>query len=312
MSGKFSGKFSGKIPPACAEFAPRPLWQQNTVHTHTTLCDGQHTPAKMAAAALRQGFCTLGFSGHSPVPGQDWCMPAARLPIYRAEIAQLRQKYDGRLNILCGIEWDARSFDFLRPARPGAAPLLAPEYGPDGWDYWIGSVHLLPAPGEADAGLYSVDWGPDLAALLGRYQGDGLALAAAYYREMARMAAQKPTILGHFDLVRKLNAENRYFDEESPAYRSAALEALAAADPAVSLLEINTGGMARGYRAEPYPAQFLLRAWKARGGRVTITADAHTANALRYAYTAAAAWASAAGYREVWLLQPGGAVPAAL
>lgn len=295
--------------PARADLAP---WQQNTVHVHTTLCDGRHTPAKMAAAALRQGFRTLGFSGHSPVPGQDWCMPAARLPLYRAEIARLRQKYDGKLNILCGIEWDARSFDLLRPARPGPAALLAPGDAPDGWDYWIGSVHLLPAPDGADTALYSVDWGPDFAALLGRCQGDGLALAAEYYRQMAGMAAKKPTILGHFDLVRKLNAENRYFDEDSPAYQTAALEALAAADADASLLEINTGGIARGFRAEPYPAQFLLREWKARGGRVTITADAHTAAALRCAYTAAAAWASAAGYREVWLVQPGGAAPAAL
>lgn len=274
-------------------------WQRNTVHAHTTLCDGAHAPARMAAAALRQGFCTLGFSGHSPLPGQDWCMPAARLPLYRAEVARLQKKYAGRMEILCGIEWDLRSFDLL-----GAAGGIPQGYAPEDWAYWIGSVHALDDP--LTGTLRSVDWGPDFAALLEGYGGDGLALASEYYQEMARMAAKKPTVLGHFDLVRKLNAGGKYFDEESRKYRTAALEALAAADPAASLIEINTGGMARGYRAEPYPAQFLLREWRARGGRVTITADAHSANALRYGYTAAAAWVRAAGYTEAWLLQTGG------
>lgn len=287
---------TGGIPAFRPDLAP---WQKNTVHTHTTLCDGAHTPARMAAAALRQGFETLGFSGHSPLPGQDWCMSAARLPLSRAEAARLKEKYAGRLEILCGIEWDLRSFEQL-----GAADGIPQEFAPESWDYWIGSVHALDDP--LIGTLRSVDWGPDFDALIESYRGGGLSLALDYYREMARLAAKKPTILGHFDLVRKLNASGRYFDEESPAYKAAALEALAAADPAASIIEINTGGMARGYRAEPYPAQFLLREWRARGGRVTITADAHTANALRYGYTAAAAWARAAGYTETWLLCAGG------
>ena len=39
-----------------------------TVHCHTSLCDGQNTPAEMAAAAFAQGVKVLGFSGHSHTP----------------------------------------------------------------------------------------------------------------------------------------------------------------------------------------------------------------------------------------------------
>ena len=45
------------------------------------------------------------------------------------------------------------------------------------------------------------------------------------------MAAMKPTILGHMDLITKLNAGNRFFDESAPRYRRAALEALRACHP---------------------------------------------------------------------------------
>lgn len=291
--------------PARPDLAP---WKQSTVHTHTTLCDGAHTPARMAAAALRQGFCTLGFSGHSPLPGQDWCMSPGRLALYRAEVSRLQKTYAGRLEILCGVEWDASSFDLLRPQKPGLPPLLGPEDAPEHWDYWIGSVHMLPCPGSGR--LLSVDYGPDFAALASRY-GDGQALVRDYYRALAALAERKPTIIGHFDLPRKLNGGGRVFDEASAGYQNAALEALSAADPAASLLEINTGAMARGYMAEPYPAQFLLRAWRERGGRVILTADAHSANTLRYAYTAAAGWARAAGYTETTVLRAAGpqAVP---
>lgn len=290
--------------PARPDLAP---WQKNTVHTHTSFCDGAHTPARMAAAALRQGFCTLGFSGHSPLPGQDWCMPPARLAVYRAEVARLQKKYAGRLEILCGIEWDACSFDLLRPQKPGLPPLLGQEYAPERWDYWIGSVHMLPAPG--GGGLLSVDYEPEFAALAARY-GDGAALARDYYRALAGLAARRPTIIGHFDLPRKLNGGGQVFDETGAGYQNAALEALAAADAAASLLEVNTGAMVRGLMPQPYPAQFLLRAWRMRGGRVILTADAHSANALRWAYTAGAEWARAAGYTETWVL--GGSGPRAV
>ena len=87
------------------------------------------------------------------------------------------------------------------------------------------------------------------------------------------MAAMKPPILGHIDLITKLNAGNRFFDESAPRYKQAALEALHTTDPQATVLEINTGGVARGYRDAPYPALFLLKEWRAMGGRVILTSD---------------------------------------
>ena len=139
-----------------------------------------------------------------------------------------------------------------------------------------------------------------------------LALTEGYYRDVAAMAERKPVILGHIDLVTKLNRGNALFDEEAPRYRAAALEALHHADPDATLLEINTGAISRGYRDTPYPAAFLLREWRAMGGQVILTADAHSPETVIFGYRQAAALARAAGYRESVLLTGRGWEPCPL
>lgn len=263
-----------------------------SVHTHATLCDGKDTLETMAAAAFAAGVKHYGVSCHSHTPidlDVGFVLPAD-MAEYRAAVLDLRERYAGKMEVLLGLEWDSCS-DIL----------------PEGFDYWIGSVHYQK---RENGKYYAADWG-DAAFAACRDEacgGDALAVAEGYFREVERVAAMKPTILGHLDLITKLNAGNRFFDEEAPRYRTAALKALHAVDPAATVLEINTGGMARGYRDTPYPARFLLREWRAMGGRVILTADAHTADGILYAYDLAAQWAKAAGFDRSVLLTAGGFV----
>ena len=259
-----------------------------SVHTHSTFCDGKHTMAEMAAAACAAGVKHYGFSGHihTPCPADVGVCMASDMTAYWQEVLRLRQEYAGRMEILLGIEWDLCS------------DLSVPDWA----DYWIGSVHNLydAAAGE----YYSVDWKVEELercrdTLCG---GDAMEMVRRYYAAVAEVAAKRPTILGHIDLITKLNGENRFFDEDSPAYRAAALEALHAADPKATLLEINTGAMARGYRDTPYPALFLLEEWRAMGGRVILTADAHTADGVLFGYGKAIALAKSAGFTKCTLL----------
>ena len=112
----------------------------------------------------------------------------------------------------------------------------------------------------------------------------------------------------HLDLITKLNRGNRFFDESAPRYQKAALEALHAVDPCATLLEINTGGMARGYRDAPYPALFLLREWRSMGGQIILTSDSHSTDTLLYGYDDAEALAAAAGFDRTVLLTGRGPV----
>lgn len=264
-----------------------------SVHTHSSLCDGTNSLSEMAWAAYEAGAVSFGASGHShtPAPVDEGCTLPLDLTVYREEVLRLREEFAGRMDVLLGIELDSRSDMAFSPAD---------------FDYWIGSVHHL-YDGETGA-YHSVDYTPDALvqgcrALCG---GDFLTMAELYFKDVAQMAARRPTILGHIDLITKFNGDGRFFDGDHPRYRSAALEALHAADPAETLLEINTGAMSRGWRSAPYPALLLLKEWRAMGGRVILTADAHSAEAIVYGYDEAAELARTAGFRQTALLTASG------
>lgn len=257
-----------------------------SVHTHATCCDGKNSLAEMAEAAFQAGVRYFGVSCHSHTPlplDQGFVLPAD-MSAYRRDVLALRSAYAGRMEVLLGIEWDSQS-----------------DITPEGFDYWIGSAHYQRG---ANGKYYAADWGEEafIACRDEVFDGDALAVAEGYFAEAARVAAKRPTILGHIDLITKLNAGNRFFDEDAPRYKSAALAALHAADPAATLLEINTGGMARGYRDAPYPALFLLKEWRAMGGRIILTSDSHSVDTIVYGYDQAAAAAKAAGFEKSTIL----------
>ena len=269
-------------------FAP----EQCSVHTHSDLCDGRDSLEAMAAAAFAAGVRYFGASGHShtPVPHDAGGVLSEDLTDYRTRLKRLREAYRGRMEVLLGIEQDSCS----------------PQPVPDWADYWIGSVHNLYDP--ATGAYHCVDWDREkLAACRDEmFCGNALAMAEGYYADVAAMAARCPTILGHIDLVTKFNESAAFFNETAPRYRAAALEALHAADPERTLLEINTGGMARGYRTTPYPALFLLRAWHEMGGGVILTADSHPTGTGVWGYRQSADWARAAGYTRCMILTASG------
>ena len=101
-----------------------------SVHTHSVMCDGKNTLAEMAAAACDAGAASFGASGHShtPIPEDEGCVLPADMSAYRAEVLRLREEYRGRMDVLLGIELD------------NCADVTA-----EGFDYWIGSAHRLPA-----------------------------------------------------------------------------------------------------------------------------------------------------------------------
>ena len=263
-----------------------------SIHVHGTLCDGKDTLEAMAAAAYRENVQYFGFSCHSHtlIPADEGAVLPADMTEYRQTVLRLRAEYEGRMEILLGLEWDSQS-----------------DISPEGFDYWIGSVHYEKG---SNGKYYAADWGEEhfLACRDELCGGDPFGVTDLYYQEMARVAAKKPPILGHFDIITKHNEGGRLFDGAAPRYRAAALEALHTADPAVSLLEINTGGVSRGYRTTPYPALFLLREWKAMGGRIILTSDSHSASTIVSGYGQAAELARAAGFERSSILTRSGPV----
>ena len=95
------------------------------------------------------------------------------------------------------------------------------------------------------------------------------------------------------------NSKLHLYDEDSTAYRNMALKALRAMRDTDALLEVNTGGVARGYMTDPYPAHFLLKEWKAWGGEVIINSDCHYAPLIDTGFDDAVKLLEALGYDHV-------------
>ncbi len=233
-------------------------------HTHTRYCDGKDTPEELALEALRLGCPALGFSGHAHVRFDDCCMTAEGTEAYRREIARLREKYRGRIELFCGIEQDYYS-----------------DLPTDGFDYVIGSVHYIYKEGE----YLFVDESRErfIADVARCYGGDYLACAEDYYAHVARVWDRtRCRIVGHFDLVTKFNEGDALFDTTAPRYRRAALEALHTLLEQDVLFEINTGAISRGYRTSPYPAPFLLDELIANKARLILSSDCHDRKKLLF------------------------------
>ena len=267
---------------------------RQNLHTHTIYDDGKNTPGEMAQAALSAGLTSLGFSGHSVLPyANDWAMTDASLAGYLADVERTREAFSDRIRIYRGLEWDLIS-----------AP-------PQGYDYIIGSVHHL---GVEYPGM-TVDEAPEVTkdALARWFHGSADAMAEAYfarYEALSRCAFVD--IVGHFDLLTKFDEKAAIFDARSPRFREAAMDALSLLCRADKLFEVNTGAISRGWRTAPYPSRDLLRELLARGARVLVTSDAHSADAVACAFPETERLLLEIGFREVWELTGDGFVPAPL
>lgn len=227
----------------------------SNLHCHTTFSDGANTPEEMAEAAIGLGLSAIGFSDHSHTPGDSlYCIKAENVPAYKRTIRELQKTFAGRIEIALGLEQDAMTILDDRAD----------------YDYILGDSHYVTGGGrlwhvdhDAAEQRLSIDEG---------FGGSWLRYAKAYFEAYVEgVTRMKPDILGHFDLVTKFGM----IDEDDPAYRAAAVEALHASLAVTPVIEMNTGAISRGYRRLPYPADFLLEEIRRAGGHITLCSDSH-------------------------------------
>ena len=240
------------------------------LHTHTTYSDGADSIEETVKAAIAKGFSGIGISDHSVAPlGLYPGVEDGTLSAYTAEIRAAARKFGGLIEVYAGLE-----NEYCNPLKAG------------GLDYVIGSVHYLKFGGGAEI-YYCVDGTPEefdemLAEMFG---GDCDKLARRYYGDVADMAAsQRPDIIGHLDVITKFNGGGRLFDTQSGEYTRAVKEALDAISRTDCAIEINTGGMARGYTKQPYPEWHILEEILKMGLPVVIASDSHCAGHLDFAF----------------------------
>ncbi len=271
---------------------------RSNAHTHSTYCDGKSTVTEMIEKAKELGFTSLGFSGHGEQGfDSNYAMDDGRELAYVQELRSLQQTED--LRIWVGVEEDI------------LAPELVKARHRKQLDYVLCSSHYVHnpdgTPAKMDGEWVAIDGSSaQMRQYVDRFMdGDGLAMVRHYYHTFCTaLRAQRVDVIGHFDLIRKNAVKAKLFDENDPAYRRIALDALESIR-GVGVLEVNTGAMARGYMETPYPTLALLGAWREMGGEVTITSDCHRAEYLDFGFDTAMKLLCRAGYRRVLRLGSG-------
>lgn len=236
------------------------------LHMHSVYSDGADTAEEMILSAIGKGLDCVGLSEHSHTEGDECGMTPEGTVAYRAETAELKKKYAGRIRVLCGLERDFYSDDDLE------------------YDYVIGSVHWLKME---DGHKVPVDWTAEKQreGVAKYFGGDWYAFAEAYYGLVSRVAeVTKCDIIGHFDLLTKFAEKDPCFDFHHPRYVRAWKNAADVLLKTGKIFEVNTGAISRGYRTAPYPSREIRDYLREHGGKLILSSDAHQKENIAFAF----------------------------
>lgn len=263
----------------------------SNLHTHTIHCDGQNTVIEMAEAAIEKRFRSLGFSAHSHAPFDDvYCLKPNGFQDYMRDVISAKEKYSDRLDIFLGMEND----------------MCAPYYA-SALDYSLASIHYIEFGGE----YLGVDNSESVLknAIDKHFGGNGLKMALEYFKQAQRhLSAKRADIAAHFDIVTKFNkGGNLFFDEESKAYKEAAIAALSSVIESGYIIEVNTAGF-RVPKAMQYPSDFLLEYALHKNAKIAVNSDAHMASAIDYKFEEIEQKLIDIGFKEIMEFTPNGFV----
>ena len=237
---------------------------KSTFHTHSRFDDGTCDLEDYVLSALNKDFAVFGFSAHAPVLfDTSWHMKQESIDEYIDLTKSLKEKYQDRIEIYTGLETDYYKGCVDWRNKKGI-------------DYTIGAIHFIHNP---RSGRYLAfdgarkDFEENLEL---NFDGDIKSLVASYYglvREM--LMKMTPNIVAHLDVIRKNNQGGRYFDETEEWYRDEVLNTLEVISLSHTILEINTGGISRGYVKEPYPSRWILEYCLDMDIPVMVNSDSH-------------------------------------
>lgn len=237
---------------------------KSTFHTHSRFDDGQEELEDYIRLALEKNFQVFGFSAHAPVDFEsDWHVQNECLDEYIDTTKYLKEKYVNEIEIYTGLETDYyEGCTDWRKKR--------------GIDYTIGAVHFL--VDENSGQKLPIDGTlKEFEDTLGNgFNNDIHALFRAYFGQIRDMLMKiTPNIVAHLDVIRKNNSNNAFFDEDDIIYRDEVLKTLEIISLTNTIVEINTGGISRGYVKTPYPSVWILEACRDMDIPIMLNSDSH-------------------------------------
>lgn len=235
-----------------------------TFHSHSLFCDGNGNPEDYIKEAIKKDFDAIGISSHAPVSFEtDWTMHPNKLSEYIKKVTELKKKYEKKIQVYLGLEADY--YEGCTDWRK------TPEL-----DYTIGSVHflysnLLKRYMPLDGTIEELSETLQLV-----YQGNIRSLLTDYYENICKMVEKMPpNIIGHLDVIKKNNTNNSFFDESNSWYIDMIIDTLDCIKKTDCIVEVNTGGISRGYTKEMYPSDWILKEILNRNIPIILNSDTH-------------------------------------
>ncbi len=265
-------------------------------HTHCTYCDGKSKLEEIILKAIKQNLRFLGFSSHFPVRTEKhnffWTMKPENIRNYLDDLEELALKYQDKIYLFKGFETDFIEGELI-PNRE-----IKDKYN---LDYQIASVHYLTnfASGKlfcADSHLE--DYQRALAEL---YDNDYRKIVEHYLRNSEMMISQGEfEVIGHLDLFKKSLAKINPEYLKEGWYLDRMNDILNLIKKKDIIIEINTGGKARGYTDDFYPALEILKMAQAKDIKIMINSDSHHKDTLLAHFEEAYNYAITAGFKEIY------------
>ena len=249
----------------------------SNLHTHTIFSDGKGTVRENIESAIKKNMLSLGFSDHSfTACDTSYCMKLSDYERYCAEVKTLAKEYEDRIPVFLGLEKDYYS-----------------EIDREMFDYIIASVHYIVKNGACYPIDHSRKQQEDCMAEV--FGGNIFDMAKCYYEMVAEHAMQtKPDVIGHFDVLNKFSI----MPEADDRYMRITKDAMKAIFPYCSRFEVNTGGISRGWRKDPYPSLYLLELLHSLGGEVVINSDSHHPDNLDFYFKESVMLLKKAGFES--------------
>ena len=261
---------------------------------HSSFSDGKAEAEEYVKLAIEKGFRSIGFSEHGPTPyDKHWELPVDKVDEYFAEINRLKDKYKDQIEIYIGME-----LDYFTGIEENA-------FSKYDLDYVIGSIHYFP---DKEGNIFGIDCKPEdfHKTIHDFFKGDIKAFVREFYDRIIAMVDKfNPDIIGHFDLIKINNHREMYFSEEEPWYRAEVIRVFEFISKTGTMLDVNTGGITRGFMEGPYPSPWALKEAAKLNIPAVLNSDAHRPEHIDGNFKKVSQILKECGYTEKMIIENG-------
>lgn len=181
---------------------------------------------------------------------------------YYKHARELQIKYAAQITLLVGFETDY--------IRPDYKPLIKTLQNVYKFDMFVGSIHHVAAiPIDYDVQT----WEKAMAKVGGTPKN----LYAAYFDEQYNMLTDlRPTVVGHFDLVRLFSIADseKPIESQWPDVWEKVVRNVEFVVRYGGLFELNSAAIRKGW-SEPYPRSDIIKLIMEKGGKFCLSDDSH-------------------------------------